>query len=141
MCDSASLPEEAAACSPQRQEHELGAPGGLSLLGFLTWKAEAGTSQLCSPSQLCPPSHICSTFLQLLQAQPWLSDSHLKCFCNEHFSFPLFVSFPFFNSSFCFFFPISVTSQVTCQVPPWPFLQLVISHELLIHQVPPWISF
>lgn len=78
---------------------------------------------LCSPSQLCPSSHTCNTFLQVLQVQAWLHESHLKRFCMERFSIPLLVSFPF-HSSYFYFFPLhfchfpSDPSRVFTAFPP-----------------------
>lgn len=146
LCDSAPLPVESTICNPQRQDHELSGPR--TVLAEVSHLESRGLGPPSSvPTQATP--HPPSFALHLTSATS-------SCrFYKSRFgsvtaiwnvsarNFSLFISlylFLFFLLLFIFS-PISVTSQITCHVPSWPLLQLVISHELLIHQVPPWISF
>lgn len=76
--------------------------------------------------------YICNIFLQILKYRFALLTDIPNASARSIF---LFLSLYFFFPHF-FHFADNLTV-----VPLWPFLLLVISHELLIHQVPPLISF
>lgn len=130
---------DSAACCSQSQDHELGVPRRIVL-------AESGTSQLCvhppsSALHLTPATPFCRFYkprLASLTATWNVSARNISLFPSLY---PLPFILLIFGCLGFFFSLISVTSQVTSHVPSRPFLQLIISHELLIHQVPMWISF
>lgn len=99
----ASLPEELQQLSgPRRTDLAFSLPRSLTWipagLGPLSSVFMWTILNVCSFVQLS--SYICNIFLQILQVQICLTDRHPKCFCKEHFSFPLFV---FLFPNFCHF--------------------------------------